>query len=206
MEVAATAGTGGNESVAYFWTKDEADKVKHKLNGLSTSVDVLKIAAGVAAVGFTPIKIDAAILKVDEKGIVFGGVQKWTWPHARDEKAKLEATEKKMLKLDQKTQDAARDAKNAIAMAQRIQSGAGAGGWESDADAKRAEKAQKKASEAFEGTVDAYRSLAKMTKDAEEKKRIVEEQRKAVAQSLGTMSSTIDGLRAKLNALNSTIA
>ncbi|MGW3656300.1 hypothetical protein ACWD6R_11570 [Streptomyces sp. NPDC005151] len=89
-----------NDSVWHFRTKDEADGVKHKLNGMSTSVDVLKVAAGFAAFGFTPFKIDASFFKMDEKGIVIAGVQKWTWPHARDEKAKLEAADKKLVKLE----------------------------------------------------------------------------------------------------------
>ncbi|UIX31511.1 hypothetical protein [Streptomyces sp. GQFP] len=207
MEVAATAGTGSNESVGYLWTKDEADKFKHKLNGLSTSVDILKIAAGVAAIGFTPLKIDAAILKVDEKGIVFGGVQKWTWRHARDEKAKLEAADKKLLKLDQQTEKAAEDAKRAITMAQRLQSNAGeTGNWATDAEMKRAEKSQKKAGETFKETVDVYRSITKMAHDAEEKKKATEDQRKRVEQSLGAMSSKIDGLRVKLRELDSAIS
>jgi hypothetical protein len=205
MEVAA-AGTGKNESFAYFWTKDEVDGFKHKLNGLSTSVDLLKVAASAAAIGFTPFKIDASIFKMDEKGIVIGGVQRWTWPYARDEKAKLEAADKKLLKLSQRTEAAHLDAQRAVNMAQRLQSQAGgAGNWAIEAETKRAKKAQTEAGDTFKKTVDVYRSVQKMARDAEAKKKTVEDQRKDVGQSLGTMSSNIDRLRTKLRELDSTV-
>ncbi|MGI5457048.1 hypothetical protein ACQEWB_28585 [Streptomyces sp. CA-249302] len=204
---AGATGSGSNESVGYLWTKDEADKFKHKLNGLSTSVDILKIAAGAAAIGFTPLKIDAAILKVDEKGIVFAGSQKWTWPHARDEKGKLEAADKKLVKLDQRTKEAAEEAKRAISIAQRLRGSTGeAGNWAVDAEKKRAEKAHKRAGEAFEESVEIYRSIARMAHDAEEKKKNVEDERKRVVQSFGAMSSKIDDFGEKLRALSSTVA
>ncbi|MFI5700147.1 hypothetical protein ACIA78_08905 [Streptomyces xanthochromogenes] len=66
---------------------------------LSGSIEGLKVSIGLLAVGFTPLKIDGALMKVDEKGIVFAGKQKWTWPHARDEKQKQEAAEKRASKI-----------------------------------------------------------------------------------------------------------
>ncbi|MCA6095140.1 hypothetical protein LE181_23595 [Streptomyces sp. SCA3-4] len=68
------------------------------VTALSGSVEGLKVSLGLVAMGVTPIKFDAAALKVDEKGIVFAGKQKWTWPHARDAKQKQEAADKKASK------------------------------------------------------------------------------------------------------------
>lgn len=203
---AAPASNNSDDSVWYFWTKDEADKFKHKLNGLSTSVDILKVAAGVAALGITPAKIDASIFKMDEKGIVIGGVQKFTWPHARDEKAKLEAADKKLLKLSQRAEKAHSTANNAVTMARRLQERVGGtGNWATDAQNKRAERAERKATEAFKKTQETYRTIDRMTREAEEKTKLVEDQRKTVERSLNTMKSGIEDLRTKLHNLESAV-
>ncbi|CAL9302722.1 hypothetical protein [Streptomyces sp. NPDC095602] len=88
--------SGNNDTVLHYWTKSEADKVKHKLNGLSTTVEGLKIAVGVVGLGFTPFKFDASVLKGDEKGIVFLGRQLVTFPWAKDE---AERQDKKLARL-----------------------------------------------------------------------------------------------------------
>ncbi|MEV6775191.1 hypothetical protein [Streptomyces syringium] len=69
------------------------------VTALSGSVEGLKVSLGLVAMGVTPVKFDAAALKVDEKGIVFAGKQKWTWPHARDAKQQQEAADKRAEKL-----------------------------------------------------------------------------------------------------------
>ncbi|MFQ6198440.1 hypothetical protein [Streptomyces sp. NPDC000405] len=83
-----------NDLGRLYFSKEDGDQVKAKVNGLSIGVDHLKLAMGVMAVGATAVKFDFTGLKVDEKGIVLFGKQKVTWPHARDDKAKADAAEK----------------------------------------------------------------------------------------------------------------
>ncbi|MFV8130678.1 hypothetical protein [Streptomyces syringium] len=93
-----------------FVTK-EFDPLKRKVNdlsisvnGISASLDVVKLGLGAVALGLTPVKIDATGFKVDEKGGVFFGRQLWVWPHAKDDKAKLEAAQNKADRKAQKFQ------------------------------------------------------------------------------------------------------
>ncbi|MFD7339280.1 hypothetical protein ACFV98_25185 [Streptomyces violascens] len=99
-----------NDPARMFFTRSEADQVKAKLNGLSVGVDYMKVAVGGLALGFTPVKIDAALLKIDEKGIVWTGRQLWTWPHARDADKRRDRAanrqHKKVLKREQKVNSA----------------------------------------------------------------------------------------------------
>ncbi|MEX2985342.1 hypothetical protein [Streptomyces sp. C36] len=88
------------------------------VTALSGSVEGLKISLGLVAMGFTPVKVDGALLKVDEKGIVFGGKQKWTWPHARDSKQKQEAADKKAKVLHSEVGAAKATAKESVRQAQ----------------------------------------------------------------------------------------
>ncbi|MFJ9855766.1 hypothetical protein [Streptomyces sp. NPDC101150] len=67
----------------YLWKKDEVDAQKHKLNGLATTVEGAGIRFHGLALGLTPVRIDFTGLKIDEKGMVLAGVQKWTCPHKR---------------------------------------------------------------------------------------------------------------------------
>ncbi|MFI9239726.1 hypothetical protein [Streptomyces sp. NPDC053079] len=83
-----------NDLGRLYFSKEDGDQVKAKVNGLSIGVDHLKLAMGLAAVGATAVKLDFTGLKVDEKGIVLFGKQKVTWPHARDDKAKADTAEK----------------------------------------------------------------------------------------------------------------
>lgn len=110
-----------NDLGRFYFSKEDGDQVKAKVNGLSIGVDHLKLAMGLMAVGGTAVKFDFTGLKVDEKGIVLFGKQKVTWPHARDDKAKADAADKFLNKrLDKYKSDAAeikylRDAKkNAV--------------------------------------------------------------------------------------------
>ncbi|GAA2439483.1 hypothetical protein ACFPFX_07220 [Streptomyces mauvecolor] len=82
----------------HYFSKEEGDLLKSKVNGLSVGLDYVKLGLGVTALGLTAVKIDFTALKIDEKGIVLFGKQKVTWPHARDDKAKGESAEKAMTK------------------------------------------------------------------------------------------------------------
>ncbi|WP_457032607.1 hypothetical protein [Kitasatospora sp. P5_F3] len=92
------AGTGGPEPVLRYWTRDDADVYKKKLNaisttvnGLSGSVDFLKVALGglsvavtAASFGVTVAKFDYTFWKFDEKGVTYRGkpVHTWSWVDA----------------------------------------------------------------------------------------------------------------------------
>jgi hypothetical protein len=206
IDVAGTPANN-NDSVWYFWTKDEADKFKHKLNGLSTSVDALKVAAGFAAVGFTPLKIDASAFKMDEKGIVIGGVQKWTWPYARDEKAKLEAQDKKLLRLSERAEAAGRRAKNAADTAQRLLSRTrGNANWATEAERRRAVDVEKDATQALKKATDAYTKVEQLVRKAEAKKEQVETQRATIKRSMDGMGADLERVRTKLDSMASVAA
>ncbi|MGW2862791.1 hypothetical protein [Streptomyces sp. SDr-06] len=87
------------------------------ISALSSSVEGVKVGLGALALGFTPVKIDGALLKVDEKGIVFAGKQKWTWPHARDDKQKQEAADKRATKIHGKLNKSGENAQSSVAAA-----------------------------------------------------------------------------------------
>lgn len=106
-----------NDTVLHYWTKDQADKFKHKLNGLSTTVEGLKVAVGVVGLGFTPFKFDASVLKGDEKGIVFLGRQLVTFPWAKDE---AERDDRKLIRLTERAERAERNAEKARRDAETI--------------------------------------------------------------------------------------
>ncbi|MEU6141401.1 hypothetical protein ABZ848_13655 [Streptomyces sp. NPDC047081] len=204
--MAVTPSKNGDDSVGYFWTKDEADKIKHKLNGLSTSVDILKVAAGVAAFGITPIKIDAAFFKMDEKGIVVGGVQRFTWPHARDEKAKLDSAERKLVKTSQQAEKAYAEAARATGMAKRLQDRLGASSWGATTETKNAVNAKKEADKAFSEMKETNLAIARMAQEAEDKKKIIARQKEDAEASLKSMESRLSTLSTKMRELESVAA
>ncbi|WP_438292261.1 hypothetical protein [Streptomyces sp. HUAS TT7] len=87
------------------------------ISTLSGSIEGLKVGLGAIALGFTPVKVDGALFKMDEKGIVYAGKQKWTWPHARDEKQKQEAADKRASKLQGKLEEAGQTARDSVEQA-----------------------------------------------------------------------------------------
>ncbi|MEU9405956.1 hypothetical protein AB0E08_09640 [Streptomyces sp. NPDC048281] len=196
--MAATPAKSGNDSVGYFWTKDEADKVKHKLNGLSTSVDMLKVSAGFAAVGFTPLKIDGAFFKVDEKGITIGGRQRYTWPYTRDAKEKLE---QKLTRTGEKAEKAYGEAERAVGMAKRLQGQSGGANWAAATETKNAEKAKKELDRTFTQMKKTDQAIKEMEEESGEKKKLIEKQSEATAKTLATMDSRISSLQTKMREL-----
>ncbi|MFF5130767.1 hypothetical protein ACFY41_28050 [Streptomyces syringium] len=83
-----------NDLGRLYFSKADGDQVKTKINGLSIGIDHLKLAVGLLATGATAVKLDFTGIKVDEKGVTVLGRQRVTWPHARDDKAKADASEK----------------------------------------------------------------------------------------------------------------
>ncbi|WP_414168739.1 hypothetical protein ACMATS_21375 [Streptoverticillium reticulum] len=90
--------------IPWFFSEGDWDTYKRKINGLSVSVDYLKAGFGALALGFTPVKIDGALFKMDEKGISFGGVQNRTWPWAREGSSfwRVVTSKKDLAKYDEK--------------------------------------------------------------------------------------------------------
>ncbi|MFE9410219.1 hypothetical protein ACFYN0_15695 [Streptomyces sp. NPDC006704] len=176
----------------HFFSKSDGDQVKAKANGLSIGLDHVKVALGVTAVGLTALKLDFTALKIDEKGIVFLGKQKVTWPHARDDKAKGEAAEKRINKnikrFDKK-----------IGKAQWDQNVARRSGGQSYLQA-RADKSYGKLKKLEEGIVAAQRELERIKRDDDAKKRTTEKLRgdesgniARVTQEVARLSSALAG-------------
>ncbi|MCZ4117883.1 hypothetical protein [Streptomyces sp. H39-S7] len=156
-----------NDLIHYLWTKDEVSAVKHKLNGISTTVDVLKFALAGISLGLTPVKIDFTGLKIDEKGVVLAGVQKFVWPYARDAKAKLEAASKKFDLSTKKAETAYKEAKKAKDKADRLVAARGSAGSPESPDSEARRKsalaeARKQRNKAREDLREAGNAYTKM--------------------------------------------
>ncbi|MFH9419991.1 hypothetical protein [Streptomyces sp. NPDC017529] len=192
-----------DDSVLYLWTKSEADVFKHKLNGVATTVEFLKFGFTGLALGLTPVKIDFTGLKVDEKGIVIAGVQKWTWPHARDAKAKLEAADKKLAAGVKEADKAYRTAKRAQERASRLAAAPRRGGAASPSfgqDYERvtaAEKAQKSLKEAQK----VQKDVRRMYQEVHRLERKASQEAKSVADARKASSSSFVQIRKDMRAL-----
>ncbi|MBB5940078.1 hypothetical protein [Streptomyces zagrosensis] len=110
-----------DDDVLYLWKGEQYDAHKKKLNGISTTVEGLKIGLAIVSTGLTVLKADLAIVKVDEKGVTFLGKQWWTWPHARNTGEKEAAAEKEFLKRVKKVQDTANEATRSVKIVKRRQ-------------------------------------------------------------------------------------
>ncbi|MEU7280433.1 hypothetical protein AB0A69_16840 [Streptomyces sp. NPDC045431] len=75
-----------NESLRY---KEMYRELSHTVNGLATSLAVIKFDVTALALGLTVVKADFTLFKVDEKGMTFRGKQIATFPWA-DQKKHLE--------------------------------------------------------------------------------------------------------------------
>ncbi|MGI5481264.1 hypothetical protein [Streptomyces lavendofoliae] len=202
-----------DEKVLHYWTKDEADKVKHKLNGLSATVEGLKIAVGVVGLGFTPFKFDASVLKGDEKGIVFLGRQLVTFPWAKD---KDEREDRKLVRLVDRAERAGdravrarRDAevlKSQVAGRLSGQNGARTGDntavrtaqRQAEVAAEEAEKALKKARRHYVDTLKAAQKSRHEEKDAEKSKETAIKTLHSVRSNLGTTREHLRRLQEEL--------
>ncbi|MEU3504134.1 hypothetical protein ABZ726_26435 [Streptomyces hundungensis] len=58
------------------------------ISALISSIEGPKVDLAITALGFTPMKIEGALLKVDEKGIIIHWKAELDMAHARDEKQK----------------------------------------------------------------------------------------------------------------------
>lgn len=181
-----------NDLGRLYFSKDDGDQVKAKINGLSLGIDHLKLAFGALAVGATLFKADFTAAKVDEKGVVVFGKQRITWPHARDDKAKGEAAEKRINKnikrFDKK-----------IGKAQWDQDVARRSGGQSYLQA-RADKSYGKLKKLQEGIVAAQGELKRIQADDAAKKSTTEKIRKdesgeiaRVTQEVARLSSALAG-------------
>ncbi len=210
--------TKGDDSVHYFWTKSEADTFKHKYNGLSTTVEYMKVAIAGLSVGATVAKFDFSLLKVDEKGIVIGGVQKYTWPHARDAKGKAEAAEKKLTRLSDRADSANARAKQALDDVTRLsarvnaansRTGNAAAANSSPAvqsQLARAQLAQKDSEKASKKAQEAYVKTVQLARKAEKEKTDAEQASRSAATSYRNIRNGFVDTRRQLRLLESELA
>ncbi|NWF26948.1 hypothetical protein HW130_11815 [Streptomyces sp. PKU-EA00015] len=204
--MAGSSKKSQDESVLYFWTKGEADAFKHKLNGLSTTVDLLKVGVAGVALGFTPVKIDPTLFKVDEKGITWAGVQKWTWPHARDEKGRLEAAEKRLDKIQKRADASYSRSEKALRNAQEMARRAGAGSWAGQQEARRASSARQDSIQALKDVRGAHQKIVRLQNEARMKAEAIEENREAAAKAARDLQTRINSLRSDFNALSRSVS
>ncbi|MFD3412830.1 hypothetical protein [Streptomyces cyaneofuscatus] len=204
-----------DDSVHYFWTKSEADTFKHKYNGLSTTVEYMKVALAGLSIGATVAKFDFTYLKVDEKGIVVGGVQKYTWPHARDDKGKAEAAEKKLVRLTERAERADDGAKDALEQMKRLRarmdSQAGSrvpikGTWALETQLKQVQQQQLAAEKASKKAQAAYVETRRLALKAGREERDAEKAAADAASSYRSMRSGALSTRQNLRELEKQLA
>ncbi|MFF8830645.1 hypothetical protein [Streptomyces sp. NPDC015131] len=203
-----------NDPVLHFWTKNEADTFKHKLNGLSTTVEGLKIAVGVVGLGFTPFKFDASVLKGDEKGIVFLGRQLVTFPWAKD---KDEREDRKLVRLAERAEKAGDKAvqarKDAEAIRSRVargtsgRTGSGLGDNSAVTSAQRqADKATKNAEKLLAKARRHYVDTLKTAQKTRHEEKDAEKSKETAVKSLHSVRSNLRTTREHLRRLQEELA
>ncbi|WP_434594988.1 hypothetical protein [Streptomyces sp. A5-4] len=207
--------TKNGEPVLEFWTKEQADTYKHKLNGVSTTVEGLKVAVGLLSVGFTPFKIDISMLKGDEKGIVFRGRQLVTWPWAAEDQ---ERADKKLVKASAKADVADENAKQAIrntrdiarqvATAGRGAPGATPGGMPPAVKTSldHANRARTRADKAYKSALAAYQKTETVATKADQEKTRAAKAVTDAKTSFERVQTGIEQARTKLRQLESELA
>ncbi|MGK5631223.1 hypothetical protein [Streptomyces sp. URMC 123] len=71
------------DKVLYFDPAETA-LMKKNITGLSHSVEGIKVALAGVAITAQLVKVDLSLMKIDEKGLTIGGIQKSTWPWAKE--------------------------------------------------------------------------------------------------------------------------